>query len=60
VGVTDLANAIKIAVNNDKCKNEVFHLASGNETSIKFIADIFKTRFNLDEGRIKVSSERVG
>ncbi|MDB4209234.1 NAD-dependent epimerase/dehydratase family protein [Amylibacter sp.] len=60
VSVMDLANAITVAVDNEECKNEIFHLASGNEILIRFIADLFKIRFNLDSSRIKVSGERVG
>jgi len=60
IHVSDLCNGIFLAIENDQVKTDVIHIATGKETSLKELADIFLEIDKLDQSFIEFKPSRIG
>jgi len=60
IHVSDLCNGISLAIENDHLKTDVIHIATGKETSLKELADMFLEMAGLDQSFIEFKPARVG
>ncbi len=58
--VGDLCDGITRALSNDNVKNDVIHLASGRETSLKQLADIMREVAGCPDHHIEYKDKRAG
>lgn len=58
--VQDLVVTMLNALDNEKSKNEIFHLASGNEIKISEIAEIITEEMRKNAEKIVISERRTG
>jgi len=60
IHVSDLCNGIFLAIENDQIKTDVIHIATGKETSLKELADMFLEIDGTDQSAIEFKPARVG
>jgi len=60
IHVSDLCAGIELAINNDSIRNDIFHIATGKETSLRQLADIFLELGGFDDSLLQFKPSRVG
>lgn len=60
IHVSDLCNGIALALDNSSVKNDIIHIATGKETSLSELANIFLKVADLDESYISYEPKRLG
>lgn len=60
IHVSDLCNGITLALENNNVQNEVLHIASGKETSLKELADMFLKIAGKPNHPVNYKDSRVG
>ncbi|MEO0368679.1 MAG: NAD-dependent epimerase/dehydratase family protein [Pseudomonadota bacterium] len=60
INVSDLCRGISLGLEHDNQGCEVFHIATGNETSLMELAELFLAQEGLDKSAISFEKTRVG
>lgn len=60
IHVSDLCGGIALAVDSSALRNEVLHLATGKDTSLRELANLFLAQKDLDESHLLFKDVRTG